>query len=48
MFVGLFWLVTTNLFRVLQQACYCIKTGYGVSQPVYGNEVKDSPIAGIG
>jgi len=42
------WLVATNLFRVLKQARHCIKTGYGISQPVYGNEDEDKPIAGIG
>ena len=28
--------------------CFCIKTSYGVSQPVYGNKDEDKPIARIG
>ena len=48
MFFGVPWCVATNLFHVLQQARHSIKSGYGVSQPVYGNEDKNEPITGIG
>ena len=48
MLFGLPWIIARNLFRVLQQARHCIKTGYGVSQPVYRNEHKNKTIAGIG
>ena len=48
MIFGVPWLVVTKLFCVLQQACHCMKTGYGVSQPVYGNKEVVEPIAGIG
>ena len=47
MFFGIPWCVATNLFRILQQARHCIKTGYGVSKPVYGNEDKNKHIAEI-
>ena len=46
MYFGVPWSVATMLFLVLQQARHTIKTGYGLSQPVYGNE--DESIAGIG
>ena len=45
MFFDVPWLVATNLFQVLQEARHCIKTGYGVSEPVYGNNDEDKPIA---
>ena len=48
MFFGVPWRVLTNLFRVLKQARHSIKTNYGVSKPVYGNEDENKPIAGIG
>ena len=48
MFFGVPWLVTTNLFQVFQQARHCIKTGYGMFEPVYVNKDEDKPIAGIG
>ena len=48
MFFGVPWMITRNLFFVLQQAHHCIKTCYGISEPVYGNEDKKEPIAGIG
>ena len=35
-----------NAFLVLQRARHSIKTGYGVSEPVYGNE--EEAIDGIG
>ena len=47
MFFGVPWVIARNLFRVIQQACHCIKTGCGVSCPVYGNEDENEPIAGI-
>ena len=37
---------TSTVFGVLQKAKHKIKTGYGVSAPVYGNE--ESTISGIG
>ena len=46
MYFGLPWSVATMLFLVLQQARHSIKTGYGVSEPIYGNE--EDLIAGIG
>ena len=46
MYFGVPWSVATMLFLVLQQARHSIKTGYGLSQPVYSNE--DESIAGIG
>ena len=46
MFFGVPWAITRTLFQVLQRAKHSIKTGYGVSKPVYGNE--ESPIADIG
>ena len=48
MFFGVPWIITRILFRVLQQARHRIKTGYGVSWSVYGNDDKNEPIAGIG
>ena len=47
MVFGVPWAITCNLFLVLQQACYSIKTGYGVLKPVYGNEDANNPIAGF-
>ena len=46
MFSGFPWAIARTLFQVLQRAKHSIKTGYGVSAPVYSNE--DSAIAGIG
>ena len=48
MFFGVPWMIARNLFRVLQQVHHCIKTGYGVSWPVYENEDINKPITGIG
>ena len=47
MFLCVPWRVATNMFYVLQQASHTIKTRYGVSQPVYGNEDENEPITGI-
>ena len=41
------WIVARNLFRVLQQARHHIKTGYGISEPVYGDKDEQKPITGI-
>ena len=38
--------MATTLFEVLQKAKHKIKTGYGVSAPVYGEE--KTAISGIG
>ena len=46
MYFGVPWSVAMMIFIVLQQARHSIKTGYGLSKFVYGNE--DEPIAGIG
>ena len=46
MYYGVAWSLATTLFEVLQKAKNKIKTGYGVSAPVYGNE--ESSIFGIG
>ena len=48
MVFGVLWMIAPNMFFVIQQACHRIKTGYGVSRPVYGNEDANNPIAGIG
>ena len=48
MVFGVPWAIARNLFLVLQQTRHSIKTGYGVSKPVYGNENANNPIAGIG
>ena len=45
MYYGLAWSVTTTLFEVLQNACHKIKTGYRVSDPIYGNE--ETALSGI-
>ena len=45
MYFGMSRSVATMLFLVLKKERHSIKTGYGVSKPVYGNE--DEPIAGI-
>ena len=37
MYFGVPWSVATMMFLVLQQARHSIKTGYGLSKPVYGN-----------
>ena len=42
------WAIAHNLFFVLQQARHSIKTGYGVSRPVYRNGDTNNLIAGIG
>ena len=41
-------MIARNTFLVLQQARHRIKIGYGVLQPVYGNEDVNNPIAGNG
>ena len=46
MYFGVAWYMATTLFEVLQKAKHKIKTGYGVSDPVYGNE--EPTISGIG
>ena len=46
MYYGVAWSLATTLFEVLQKAKHKIKTGYGVSTPVYGN--KESAISSIG
>ena len=48
MFFGIPWRITRNCFRPLQQGRHRIKTGYGLSKPVNGNEDPEEPIAGIG
>ena len=40
------WSVATTLFEVLPKAKHKIKTGYGVSAPVYGDE--ETAISSIG
>ena len=45
MYYGVKWSVATTLFNVLQKAKHKIKTGYGVSDPVYGDE--ETAISGI-
>ena len=47
MVFGMPWMIARNMFLVLQQARHRIKTGYGVSRPVYRNEDVNNPIAGI-
>ena len=42
---GVTWYVATTLLFVLQKACHQTKTGYSVSNHVYGNETL--PITGI-
>ena len=46
MYYGVAWSVVSTLFDVLQKAKHKIKTGYGVSAPVYGDEA--TTISGIG
>ena len=46
MYCGIVWSVATTLFGILQKAQHKIKTGYGVSAPIYGDE--QSTISGIG
>ena len=48
MVLGVPWLIARNMLLILQQAFYRIKTGYGVSRPVYGNEDVKNHIARIG
>ena len=48
MFYGVPWLVARTLFLVLQRASHSIKTGYGVSKSVYGNDDPNNPMGGIG
>ena len=48
MVFGVPWVIARNMFLVLQQARHSIKTGYGVSRPVYGNKDTNNPIARIG
>ena len=44
--VGIAYSVATTLFSILQKVMHTIKTGCGVSEPVYGNE--ERPLASIG
>ena len=46
MVFGVPWVIARKFF-VLQQARHSIKTGYGLSKPVYGNEDTNNLIAGI-
>ena len=46
MYYGVAWSVTTTLFEVLHKDKHKIKTGYGVSAPVYDDE--ETKISGIG
>ena len=48
MYFGVSSSFSTMLFFVLQRARHSIKTGYGVSEPVYGNEDEYKAITGIG
>mmetsp|Transcript_8266 Transcript_8266/g.8103 ORF Transcript_8266/g.8103 Transcript_8266/m.8103 type:complete len:260 (+) Transcript_8266:184-963(+) len=48
MFFGIPWMIARSMFRPLQRGRHRIKTGYGLSKPVYGNEEPEEPIAGIG
>ena len=48
MYYGIAWSIARNCFQVLQQGRHRIKTGYGLSKPVYGNEDPQEPIEGIG
>ena len=48
MYYGIAWLIARNCFRVLQQGRHRIKTGFGLSKPVYVNEDPEEPIARIG
>ena len=48
MYYGIAWSISRNCFQVLQQGRHCIKTGFGLSKPVYGNEDPQNPISGIG
>ena len=48
MYYGIAWSITRNCFQVLQQGRHRIKSGFGLSKPVYGNEDPEEPIAGIG
>ena len=47
-FFGVPCMIARNMFHVLQQARHHIKIGYGMSEPVYGNEDEKESIAGIG
>ena len=46
MYYGVTWFIATTLFNLLQKAKHKIKTGYGVSNPVYGEE--ETAISDIG
>ena len=46
MYYGVAWSVATTLFEVLQKTKQKIKTGYGVSTPVYSD--KETTISSIG
>ena len=46
MYYGVKWSVATTLFNVLQKAKHKIKTGYSVSDSVYGDE--ETAISSIG
>ena len=48
MFFGVPWMIARTLFLALQRARHSIKTGYGVSKPMYGNKDLSNPIGGIG
>ena len=43
---GLEYNAAHTLFQVMQKSLHCIKTGYGISEPVYGD--KTIPLAGCG
>ena len=40
-------MIARNCFGLLQQGRHRIKTSYGLSKPVYGNEDPEEPIVGI-
>ena len=48
MILGIPWMIARSYFRPLQLGRHRIKTSYGLSKPVYGNEDPQEPIAGIG
>ena len=47
-YYGIAWSIARNCFLVLQQGRHRIKTGFGLSKPVYGGEDPQNPISGIG
>ena len=46
MHFGLAWIPATILFDVLQRTEHKIKTGFGISKPIYG--ISDPPLNGTG